>query len=259
MPYVSSDYATQLWPFSVVGKKGPYTALTAHQASTLKQKAEDDARAGLYSALITLADTFRALEQQFYSWSAIKLYYLASFLCRTHLALDGVAMFHIGTYPRWCEASPGSFPQNPPRVAGQKGSETSHKMAFNLFVQRHPSSILLSQEIEAKPPPEWLQEQREYYNYRQGKFIEPDCPPCFSLTQERGVRIMLQTYVGDDKYTYTFDPDHALLAFPVLFLKIVRQRFLDGGVASLSAHDRQIVSTYWKDRFGPMNVVQDLM
>lgn len=259
MQYSSSAYASTLWPFPIVGKSGPYTALTQIQAAHLANKLCDDSKHVYFSCLITFADALRGLDQQFYSWSCVKLYYLTSYLFRSYVSLDGIAQFHIGKYPRWCDAKAGDIPHAPPKVAGQLGSETSHKMAFNLFASRNANNILLSQDIDNMRPDDWLQKKREYFNYQQAKFVEPACPSCFAGIAEHGARKMFLEYLKDDSYLYAFDPDHAMLAYPLAALKILRHRFAAAGIKPITADDQKVIQDYWRDHFGPIREIKELI
>src|SRR5690606_26577610 len=109
--------------------------------------------------------------------------------------------------------------------------------------------VLLSQDIENEPPSIWLQKKREYFNYRQAKIIEPVCPDCFKFVWKHSIRKALEYYNRDEQYLYAFDPDQALLAYPIATLKLVKAAFRNVGI-TLARDDQDAVLRYWRDRYG---------
>jgi hypothetical protein len=254
--HVSAAYLQQIWPN---GPKGPHPPLNNAQAALLASKLRIDSAACFYSGLLTIADAVRGLDQGFYSWSVTKLYYSCFYLLRAYLAVDGISMFYLGVKPRWCEAVAGSGPQKAPVPRGQLGSETSHKFVFNLFSAKYPRSILLSQEIDGEHPFFWLQSKRERFNYRYAKFVEPECPDCFRYVEEEEIQNLISLYRDDGTYLYAFDPEHAMLAFPIAVVREVRKKFASHALQPLSGSDRDDMQGYWRDKYGPMRVVRPFL
>jgi hypothetical protein len=72
--------------------------------------------------------------------------------------------------------------------------------------------------IEGLDPINWLMEQREFWQYRSGRFPDPELPQSLLAIDVSRIQRYLATYVEDEKGVYISDPDHALLAIPFRLL-----------------------------------------
>ncbi len=257
MSQAATLYASSIWSGQTASRG--FSPLSDVQARNLRNLLREDSQKSYYSALISLADALQAVDRGFYSWTSVKLYYLTYFLLRAHLAIDGVVLFHLGSSPKWCEAKSGNVPETPKGPKGQLGKDTSHKMAFNVFYERYPGNILLSQEIATKRPDLWLQEVREYFNYKQSKFTEPLCPPHFLFVEKHGIRRSLEAYFSDSSYSYAFDPDHAILAYPIAMIGLVRGHFSENDLQPMTQADSDAILAYLRDRHGPVSIAKRLV
>jgi len=191
-------------------------ALTGPDSALLRGILKDDAKDHFYSASTSLVDAIRGLDAGFYTWSTVKCYYSVFYSVRALLALAGTCIVYV---PRskekvssfWIDCVPGG------RLKSEKESGT-HKLALLLFSKRYNSHRLLSNPIDGELATNWLMERRDESNYRRARFQEPDPPEHFLQVYEYGTRRLITTYLDDQKDSYTFQKDHAMLAYPLAAL-----------------------------------------
>jgi hypothetical protein len=91
-------------------------------------------------------------------------------------------------------------------------------VVLSLFGQVFAGDSLLSQPIGGEPALEWLVNRREDANYGQGRFADPRAPDHFLRVTQLGFRRALNAYLNEASSLYVFDPDHAMIAFPLAAL-----------------------------------------
>jgi hypothetical protein len=212
--------------------------VTTGEAGALELALAEDARSLFASAAFTFVDALRGIEQKFYSWSTVKLYYSVFYALRSLLAANNFSIVYQGMKPHRIHARSGSV------CTKTKG--TTHHGVIDLFSTELPNHWLLSQEIDFEPPPKWLMHLREKANYTQAHFWEPDCPPHLRWVESVGIRRALSSYL-DDQNLFTFDPDHAALAYPLQALLHARSL-----VPGLSEEDEEFIRPRIADRHGPL-------
>jgi hypothetical protein len=189
------------------------------------------------SGAISFLDALRGLQQGFYSWSTVKLYYTVFYLLRALLATNSVAIIYEGRKPRRLHAKAGAT------CTAAKG--TTHQAVLSLFSAELSSHWLLSQDIAFQTPPNWLMQLREEANYSRAHFWEPDCPAHFNFHGRVGVRRMIVAYLADS--ALAFDPDHAAIAFPLQALLRARSQ-----IACVAAEDAAFIRMRAVDQSGPL-------
>jgi hypothetical protein len=60
----------------------------------------------------------------------------------------------------------------------------------------------------------WLMNQREYWQYRAGRFPDPDQPNILDQIEPRKIQHLLVDYTNDTKGIYLADPAHAVVSVP---------------------------------------------
>lgn len=225
-------------------------ALNAGEARTLAKSLGQDARDCYYSGVLSVADSVQSLDRGFYSWATVKLYYAAFYLARSALALSGYSIIYAGTTPYAWRALPGEVPV--------KRSGPTHKVVLNAFPSYLAGHVLVSQNIGVDLPFDWLMARREEVNYKFPKFCEPSAPNHFSFVASRGIRRAVGAYLDDKSYMYAFDPDHAMLAFPLAGLKLLHGSFASGQPNELSKDDASYLTGIFLDRSGPLADIQNL-
>jgi hypothetical protein len=184
--------------------------LSAGSALRLRQGLLIDAGNYYYSGLVSFFNAFLGLDRKLFTWSTVQFYYSVFYSLRCLLALKGHCIYYCNERPFACSGVVGS-----PSTAC-KG--TTHKVVLNLFSLVFAGDSLLSQPIGGEPALGWLMDRRENANYKQGRFGDPDVPPHFARVSQIGFRRAINAYLGDASSLYTFDPDHAMIAFPAAVL-----------------------------------------
>ena len=238
-------------PTAPQGDKLETVALSAAQATGLRQALATDAADYVYSGAISIGDAVQAIDSARYTWATVKLYYAVFYLARGLLASHGTAIVYDGKKPLSWESAPGTMPT--------KRNGTTHKAVLSSFVAILPTSPLLSQPIGSAQPLDWLMQRREEVNYKNARFCEPSAPKHFELIAREGVRKSISTYIRDTSYLYTFDLQHAMLAFPIEALKqIIKLCSTIGAGNSFNAEDRRYVASLYFDKKGPLSEVAAL-
>jgi hypothetical protein len=132
----------------------------------------------------------------------------------------------------------------------------THKLAFLVFEQLFPNSPLLSQTIDARSPLDWFISRREDANYNIARFLEPNESPNFAYLEKNGVRKLCVEYLRDD--SFAFDPDHAVMAYPLFMLKHISNMGVKGNSCIQSARENDAYEAYFCDRFGQLQPMLDL-
>jgi hypothetical protein len=234
---------------AVAPSRGP---LTPQEAALLTAKLENDSQKLVYSSLLSVAAGLSGLENGYTTWPTVSLYYSCFYSVRALLALSNVCLYHDSNRPRWLESLPGKLPSNPPsKVRG-----STHKFAFQIFSQLFPNSPLLSQPIDNLPPFDWLMTRREDANYNLARFTEPNESRYFPYLKRVGVRKLCVQYLQDN--SLAFDPDHALVAYPLLVLRHISS-IGPRGLSCISSRDEdQGYENYLADSFGPLQPLVEL-
>lgn len=216
---------TEIFPTLNRGDDANKIILNQVQAIKLETCLLSDSKDYLYSSIVSFANATHCISSSHFSWSVVSLYYSVFYACRAILA----AAHKIGLFYFQKEQNsnykPYSFdlnsnPGNPPL----KESGTTHELILKLYQKKGNGpthNLLLGQEINLQSPMLWLKEQRENVNYRQVTFTEPDKPDCLISLNQYGIRKLLAKYLDDIEnatYLYTFDPNHAAISYPLLFL-----------------------------------------
>jgi|LakMenE01Jun11ns_1017448.scaffolds.fasta_scaffold9930165_3 hypothetical protein len=223
--------------------------LNLTQASSLSKALRQDAEDYLFSAWITFGDCIHGLQDNFFSWASVKAYYATFYAARAYLAATGHGIVYVGTKPKSISC----------RAGGTiiKANGTTHDAVFRLFAGQHPSHVLLSQTIDMVQPFEWLKARREDANYRNSRFCEPSAPRHFLKICLAGIRASLDAYASDSSYLYTFDADHAILAFPLAFIHEAQSLLKSSGKLDLPEGDKRFLLSTLQDRKGPYPKVRD--
>ena len=98
---------------------------------------------------------------------------------------------------------------------------------------------MLTQQIELKDAVDWLMDKRESANYGDPRFSEPDSRSELQFIAGRGIRQTLNAYLADMSSLYVFDPDHAMVAYPLRALQMIGDQLLASGITGGLAQDEQ--------------------
>lgn len=220
-------------------------ALNAAQAVALRQALSRDAADYAYSGMVSIGDAVQAIEKSLFTWATVKLYYAVFYMTRALLAAHGTAIFYDGTKPYSWESIAGAM--------AVKRDGPTHKVVLASFGAVLPTSPLLSQPIGVEGVLDWLMKRREEVNYTNPRFSEPNAPAHLDLIARTGVRKSVSAYLRDDSFLYAFDPQHAILAFPIEALKMVLRPKATGGAGiTLAGDDRKYLASLYVDKSGPL-------
>jgi hypothetical protein len=247
--FTASKLLVSKWPTLNAKNASALVPLSYIDCVSIDKYLSDDGACVSYSALVSVGDAIRGIEAGFYSWSVVKLYYSVFYSLRALLAFSHVAVFYVGTSPFWVLVRPGERPH-------PGGSSSSHKVILELFRGQFKSSPLLSQSIGFDDPLRWLQNQRETVNYKQAKFSEPGVPPLFTAAnQSKSIRTLISAYMKDN--LYAFDPDHAILAYPIAVLKELKRK--NGSLRLFDETEQSALQAMICDSFGPITLFDSII
>ncbi len=179
-------------------------------ASAISKELQRDSLSYLYSSVYTVIAALNGINQGFYSWSIVQLYYSVFYAARAILAANNISIFYIKHSPYSVLSKPGSIPK--------KGKGNTHAFVLDTYQAHFKNSLLLSQDIDTLSPLVWLSTQREEVNYKIAQFREPDVPTVLEKCLTRRLELSVDDYISDSYLLYAFDPDHAILAFPLKFI-----------------------------------------
>lgn len=206
--------------------------LTPMEALTLSAALKADAADFYYSGWVSFLDALNGIKKDFYSWAAVKLYYSVFYSFRASLALGDVCVFHVGRPHYRVLALSGQSPVSCTEAG-------THKVVLNSFLERYPKHQLVSQKIGLDESVEWLMDKRESANYRNPRFTDPGSGREFDFIAASGIRKTLNAYLEEKSTDYVFDPDHAIIAFPLRVLQLVGDQLLTAIPTQILAIEEQ--------------------
>jgi hypothetical protein len=225
-------------------------ALSQTEATHLLKYLNSDAISYIYSAIVSIGDANVSLKQGLFTWSTVKLYYATFYAIRAFLALDNICIFYVKTKPYAIKVNPGSSPQ--------KREGQTHKIILKEFRNRNPEHFLLSQEIDFEDPLIWLMNKREEANYKAAKFCEPDIPKHFQQIIKFSLRKAIKEYLLDSSSLYTFDADHAILAYPLKTIQLVYEKTLTTNNFCFKNDEIKYLRKLFRDKNGPIPEIYNL-
>ncbi|MGR0481769.1 MAG: hypothetical protein ACTFAL_10295 [Candidatus Electronema sp. V4] len=217
--------------------------LSEIEARKLQLNLREDACDYLYSATVSLGDALRGLNRGLFTWATVKLYYSVFYTMRARLALKGFCIFYIKMSPYSISSVPGK--------QAQKEKGPTHKVVMQLFRENNIDPFMLSQPIELKDPIDWLMNLRENANYKIARFTEPDVPEYFIKVNKFGVRRSCQEYISDTSALYLFDPDHAMVAYPISLIHRAFSEFQRENLSMQKKESKSFLNKLFSDKRGP--------
>lgn len=222
--------------------------LTPVEAAALSHGLQADAADLYYSGWVSFLDALNGLNKGFYTWAAVKLYYSVFYTLNSSLAQSGVCAFHVDRSSYTVEALTGAAPVS----CTERGT---HKTVLKTFQRRNGTHPLMSQRIGLDDALDWLMHQREAANYRDARFGEPECGPAFAFLAETGIRKALNAYLQEPTFLYVFDPDHALLAFPLRTLQLIGNIVATRPTFTLSPEEKFFLKNRTRDGLGSIPAI----
>jgi hypothetical protein len=221
--------------------------LTEPEAMDLRSLLRFDAMAYFECAALAVGCAFRGLDQGLATWPTVQLYYAVFYALRGLLALSGYCIFYLGHAPFEMEALSGRCASKPP---GGRRAITTHGAVLESFKVRLSSHNLLSQDIDGINALDWLSERRVEANYSNARCWEPTMPKHFRMLERYTVRQLIGAYLSADAVPYEFDPDHAILAYPLRTLKVTRDELIAQKAYTLDSEVRDVLRKLFRDKVG---------
>jgi hypothetical protein len=219
--------------------------LTPLEVVSLTSGLSADAADFYYSSWVSFLDAVNGLNRGFYTWATVKLYYSVFYAFRASLAADNVCTFHVDGSPFMVLAAAGQTPSS----CSDRGT---HKTVLKTFQRRNPGHPLMSQKIDVTDALDWVIQMRESANYGQARFQEPKCDSIFLQASINGLRRLLNAYTEDTTYAYVFDPDHAMVAFPLRALQLIGDQLVPHGLLAPSEEEQSFLRSQARDAKGAL-------
>jgi hypothetical protein len=225
------------------------------EASDIEQILLEDADNYFYSSTISMASAYSSIEYGQFSWATVQLYYSTFYILRGLLAVRKICIAYEARKAMSLLAQPLAVPQNAPRAVG--GS--THGFAIHLAKTNLSTLVSAGQQIDGLEPLEWMKERREEANYKHARFPEPEAPRHLQLAQKLGVRRLLAAYLTDTEMTYTFDVDHAMIAYNLHLWKALKQELDDLNRLDFQDHELAYLRSLFFDSNGPIGSIQSFL
>lgn len=216
--------------------------LSELEAEKLQLNLREDACDYLYSATVSLGDALCGLNRGLFTWATVKLYYSVFYTMRARLAFKGFCIFYIKTSPYSISSVPGK--------QAQKEKGQTHKVVMQLFRNNNIDPFMLSQPIELKDPIDWLMNLRENANYKIARFAEPEVPKYFMKVKKFGVRRACEEYISDTSTLHLFDPDHAMVAYPISLIRRAFSEFQRENLSIQKKESKSFLNELFSDKKG---------
>ncbi|MDQ3620978.1 MAG: hypothetical protein M3463_00590 [Verrucomicrobiota bacterium] len=215
----------------------------------LKASLLNDASHYIRHAALALAQGMADVQAERCTWATVQLYYSVFYSSRALLAADDFCVFYSNGSPRLLLARAGEMPV--------KAAGATHLVTLRAYEERYPNSFFLSQQIDQLSPIQWLCRKREDANYRLVGPTEPLLPPELLKPVSIGIRRAVAAYLRDT--IYTFDPDHALVAFPLGFFREALTVSRNKGIPQVDSEFQKTLAVLLRDRSGPVTELVSLM
>lgn len=217
--YNAANYLLSIVPATVKPKcfLAAYV-LTSADVSALCEAAEADARRYVYNGCASFLAGLRSFYAQGGVWTVTQMYYTAFYLARGHLCRLRTLVFHV---PRESKSGHAQFRLD--AAAGNKPTVTdtpsTHKLVAELFRKAGYPAFMRGLEIAGEDPFHWITQQREHWQYRCGRFPDPDLPDSLASHDPKRMSRLIETYLHDQTGAYLADESHALLSLPLRLLE----------------------------------------
>lgn len=211
----TGTYFHNLIPFGANPKAFFETyGLSVGDEAALVAASREDTRRYTYNAVASFLGGISGLYTQQTVWAVTKMYYAAFYIGRSALSRVGHLIFHV---PK--SSGRGNTQYEIRALAGQRAvivdkHPSTHKLVAHRFREMGYPAFMTSLTIDGTDPFQWLMEQREFWQYRAGRFCDPDSPSTLDQIDINKAQRLLAEYAADKTGLYLSDPAHALIAVP---------------------------------------------
>ena len=189
-------------------------SLSTGDETALVAASREDTRRYTYNAVASFLGGIAGLYAQQTVWAVTKMYYSAFYIGRAALSRGGHLIFHV---PK--ANGRGNTQYEIKAIAGQRAVivdkyPSTHKLVAYRFQEMGYPAFMAGLTIDGVDPLQWLMEQREFWQYRAGRFCDPDLPSTLDQIDISKAQRFLAEYAADRTGLYLSDPAHALVAVP---------------------------------------------
>lgn len=191
--------------------------LSAADQAVLEAAADEDGYKYAYNGAVSFLGALAGLSKHQAAWAVTKLYYCAFYVARAILCRRRYVVFHV---PK--EGTNGNTQFELRIAAGERSTVATIPSTHHLIAKRFEKSgyptFMQGLVVDGLDPMEWLMEQREFWQYRSGRFSDPIYPKILARVDMQRVQRLLSTYESDGSGIYISDPEHAMIAIPFRLL-----------------------------------------
>jgi len=193
-------------------------SMNARDEVALRMAARNDARSYVYNATISFIGGLVCLHSQRAAWAVTKMYYTAFYIGRAALCRSHLVIFHV---PK--PNATGNTQYEIQVSAGQQAAivakpPSTHKLVARRFQESGYPVFMRGLQVDGDDPIIWLMDQREFWQYRAGRFSDPELPDVLDKIESKKVPRLLAQYAADPSGLYLADRSHALIAIPFRLL-----------------------------------------
>lgn len=177
-----------------------------------------DASRFAYNGAASVLSGLHSLVSRGGVWTATQMYYAVFYLSRAALSRNGCVVFHA---PR-----PSGDGHTQFELTARCGETpvvskvpSTHKLVADLFRRLGYPPFMRSLRIANQDPLEWITQQREHWQYRCGRFPDPELPAVLAGINPNRLTQLVEAYFSDSVGVYLADEKHALLSMPLRLLK----------------------------------------
>ncbi len=208
---------------------------------------KDDISSFYYKSLLSFSEGIAAISRKNLSWATVKLYYSVYYGLRCSLLCRQVVILRAGTYLYYIRLKYSTKYERAPKC---NDHAATYEIYANLF---KTSDFLLSNSLEDnKDVYKWLTSCREIINYKEAVFQDPNISDLWrkivAEISDKNIRTLLVKYL-DEKNTYCFSPDDAILAVPTNRLFTVAQEIRNEHVRSMTNEQKSWVASILNKSF----------
>jgi hypothetical protein len=213
-----------------------YNPIGSSDANKLKTAQASDALGLAQASIASLFEGVQGAVNNRFTWATVKLYYSCFYAVRARLLLKGASIFYIGRSPHFLKSVAG--------CTVERRSGNSHSVVIEEFARSMAGDVTLSQEISQQSPLEWLEEKRNIASYKIAPFPDPEVSVHFTRFSGAS-RKHVAAYLSDETLLYAFDPDHAVIAFPLLMIRKLSEDLQASGASKcvVRSHFRDILTS----------------